>query len=244
MYKGINTCNGTETLKVISDAGNFNRWMYKTIKPFCKGLILEIGSGIGNISRFLLSDGFEVTLSDINNSYIDTLEGKFRDFDNLNEVILLDFAEKEINKKHTGLIGKYDTVLALNVLEHIDDHEQAVKNGLSLVKPGGNMIILVPAFESLYNEFDKAVYHKRRYSVKNLKDVVSVPGFNIIHNQYFNVAGILGWYISGKMLKKNVIPGSQMSFYNQLVPLWKVADRLLSRFCGLSLICVAEKSDR
>ena len=85
---------GTETLKVISSADNFNQWMYQTIKPYCKGNILEIGSGIGNISQFLLSDGFDITLSDLSASYFDILNDKFKSFDNLQEVILFDFAEK------------------------------------------------------------------------------------------------------------------------------------------------------
>jgi SAM-dependent methyltransferase len=234
--------NGTETLKVISDADKFNRWMYETIKPFCKGHILEIGSGIGNISRFLISDGYRVSLSDVSNSYIEILKKRFSGCDNFNEVIQFDFAEKEIRRKHSGMIGQYDTIVALNVLEHIDDHKQAVKNCLYLMKPGAKLIILVPAFESLYNQFDKAVEHHRRYSSRSLKKLITVPGLNIVHTQYFNAAGILGWYISGKMLRKNVIPGGQMSVYNKLVPLWKVADKLLNRFCGLSLICVAEKA--
>ncbi|MDD4143012.1 MAG: class I SAM-dependent methyltransferase [Prolixibacteraceae bacterium] len=242
MQKETEFNNGTETLKVISDANNFNRWMYETIKPFCKGHVLEIGSGIGNISQFLLSDGYEVTLSDINSSYLEILDKRFSGCDNFNEVILFDFAEKEIHRKHSGMIGKYDTIIALNVLEHIDDHEMAVKNCLYLMKPGANLIILVPAFESLYNEFDRAVEHQRRYSVKSLNEVMSVGGFNIIHTQYFNLAGILGWYVSGKMFKRSVIPGGQMSLYNKLVPFWKVADRLLGRFGGLSLIGVAERT--
>jgi len=242
MYKKIKINNGTETLRVISDAGKFNRWMYETIKPFCNGQILEIGSGIGNISRFLLTDGYRVTLSDIDRSYIETVEKRFSGFDNLDEVIHFDFAEKEINKKHSRIIGQFDTIVALNVLEHIDDHKQAVSNCLQLLKPDGKLVILVPAFEALFNEFDKAVEHKRRYSVRSLKEVMSISGFNIIHTQYFNVAGILGWYVSGKIFKKKVIPGGQMSVYNKLVPLWRVADRLMGRICGLSLICVAEKT--
>lgn len=242
MLKKTNINNGTKTLKVISDAGKFNRWMYETIRPFCRGQILEIGSGIGNISRFLLTDGYRVTLSDIESSYIETLSDSFRGSDNLDEIILFDFEEKEINKKHSGMIGKYDTIVALNVLEHIEDHEQAVENCRQMLRPGGKLVMLVPAFESLYNEFDKAVGHNRRYSLKNLKEVMSIPGLNIIHTQYFNVAGIVGWYVSGKMFKNKIIPGAQMELYNKLVPLWKIADLLFGRLCGLSLICVAEKS--
>jgi SAM-dependent methyltransferase len=233
---------GTETLKVISSADNFNQWMYQTIKPYCKGNILEIGSGIGNISQFLLSDGFDITLSDLSASYFDILNDKFKSFDNLQEVILFDFAEKELKLKYPRMVNKYDSIIALNVLEHIDDHRLAIENGLLLLKPGGNLIILVPAFQSLYNQFDKAVEHHRRYSVKSLQKVMSVSGFEIIQTRYFNAAGILGWYVSGKIFRNNIIPGGQMGFYNKLVPLWKIIDCLFGRFCGLSLICVARRT--
>lgn len=234
--------SGTETLKIISTADNFNQWMYQTVKPFCKGHILEIGSGIGNISRFLLSDGFDVTLSDINNSYFDILNKKFEIFENLKELILFDFAEKKLRQKYPQMIEKYDSVIALNVLEHIDDQGLAIENSLSLIKPGGNLIILVPAFQSLYNQFDIAVEHYRRYSVKSLHRVMSKPGFEILQTRYFNVAGILGWYVSGKIFHKDVIPGGQMGFYDKLVPLWKIIDRLFGRYFGLSLICIARRT--
>ncbi len=242
MPKISKTDNGEKILEVISDADNFNRWIYQTIKPYCKGHIFEIGSGIGNISQYLISDSYRVTLSDVNKSYVDILQKRFKRSGNLHEVLLFNFADRDIEANHSKIIESFDTVVALNVLEHVDDHLLAVKNSFSLLRPGGNLIILVPAFEALYNEFDKAVEHHRRYSVQSLKKLLSIPGFNIIHTQYFNAAGILGWYISGKIFGRKVIPSGQMSIYNKFIPLWKVADRLLNRFCGLSLICVSEKA--
>ncbi len=233
--------HGTEILEVISDAGNFNRWMYETIQPHCLGNVLEVGSGIGNISQFFLADGYQITLSDLNTGYFSILENKFGNYANRRGPVCLDFAEKELEKKYPQLIGQFDTVFALNVLEHVPDHEQAIRNCFSLLKPGGKLVLLVPAFQSLFNHFDEALEHQRRYTPKSLNKVMSVPGFQIVHTQYFNVAGILGWFVSGKLLRKKTIPGGQMNLYNRLVPLWKLSDFLLSRFCGLSVISVAQK---
>jgi SAM-dependent methyltransferase len=233
--------SGTDTLEVISDAGKFNQWMYDTIKPHCSGNILEIGSGIGNISQYFLNDNYSISLSDLSNDYFKILEQKFSGFPNLKGLFTLDFAEKELEKKYPHLIGQFDTVFALNVLEHVPDHEQSIKNCYKLLKPGGNLVILVPAFQSLFNQFDVALEHQRRYTPQTLKKVMNIPGFSIIHTQFFNVSGILGWYVSGKLMKKNAIPGGQMKLYDQLVPLWKVADWFLRPFWGLSVICVAKK---
>jgi len=234
--------SGTDTLEVISDAGKFNQWMYDTIKPYCSGNILEVGSGIGNISQYFLNDNFEISLSDLSNDYFKILEQKFSGFSNLKGLFTLDFAEKELELKYPHLIGQFDTVFALNVLEHVPDHEQAVKNCHKLLRPGGNLVILVPAFQSLFNQFDVALEHQRRYTPKTLKKVMDIPGFSIIQTQFFNVPGILGWYVSGKLMGKNLIPGGQMKLYDQLVPLWKVADWFLRPFLGLSVICVAKKN--
>lgn len=234
--------SGTDTLEVISNAGKFNQWMYDTIKPYCTGAILEIGSGIGNISQYFLNDNFEISLSDLSNEYFRILENKFSGFRNLKGLFTLDFAEKELEQKYPHLIGQFDTVFALNVLEHVPDHEQSIKNCHKLLKPGGTLVILVPAFQSLFNQFDVALEHQRRYTPKTLKKVMSILGFSIIHTQFFNVPGILGWYVSGKLMGKNAIPGGQMKLYDQLVPLWKVADWFLRPLLGLSVICVAKKN--
>jgi SAM-dependent methyltransferase len=232
---------GTETLEVISDAGKFNQWMYHTIKPFCSGKILEVGSGIGNISQYFLNDHQQISLSDLSPDYFNILESKFKGFQNLNALFTLDFAEKELEKKYPQLIGQFDTVFALNVLEHVRDHEQSIRNCYSLLKPGGKLIILVPAFQTLFNKFDVALEHQRRYTPKSLKKVMSIPGFTIIHTQYFNVMGILGWFVSGKLMGKNTIPGGQMRLYDQLVPVWKIVDSVFGGLLGLSVICVAQK---
>lgn len=234
--------HGTETLEVISDAGNFNQWMYQTIKPHCSGNVLEIGSGIGNISEYFLNDNFEISLSDLSNDYFRILEKKFEGFRSLKGLFTLDFAEKELEHKYPHLIGQFDTVFALNVLEHVPDHEQSIKNCHLLLKPGGKLVILVPAFQSLFNKFDVALEHQRRYTPESLKRVMLIPGFTIVHTQFFNVIGILGWYVSGKLKKKDTIPGGQMQLYDQLVPVWKIVDWFLRPLLGLSVICVVQKS--
>ncbi len=235
--------SGNDTLEVISDAVNFNTWMFETIKPYCSGNILEVGSGIGNISQFFIDDNFDISLSDLSNDYFKLLEDRFGGNKNLKGVFTLDFAEKELESKYPQLIGMFNTVFALNVLEHVPDHEQSIKNCYSLLKPGGNLVILVPAFQSLYNKFDAAMEHQRRYTPKSLKKVMSIPGFKIMHTQFFNVIGIMGWYMSGKLMQKKTIPGGQMRLYDKLVPLWKIADFILGRFWGLSVICVAQKNE-
>jgi SAM-dependent methyltransferase len=232
---------GTDTLEVISSASNFNRWMYETIKPHCKGKILEIGSGIGNISQFFVEEGAEITLSDFDTNYFPRLEEKFGSSPNMMGIHKVDFSVGHPEETYPHLIGQFDTVFALNVVEHIEDHYQALKNAHLFLRPGGNVVILVPAFQFLFNGFDRQLGHYRRYTQKSLKTLMESAGFKVIHSQYFNFIGTLGWYVSGNILRKQMIPGGQMKFYDTLVPLWKMVDFFTYRFSGLSVIQAGQK---
>src|SRR5690554_5046679 len=110
---------GTDTLEAISAADNFNRWMYQTIKPYCTGDILEVGSGIGNISQFFIKEGSEITLSDFDLSYHKRLQERFGEYPNMKGIYHIDLTVKNPEEEYTSLINKFDTVFALNVVEHI-----------------------------------------------------------------------------------------------------------------------------
>lgn len=236
-----NSKYGTETLEVISQAKKFNRWMFETIKPHCSGKILEIGSGIGNISEFFIDAGFDITLSDYENSYFPLLKKKFEGKENFGGIHLMDFSDKDLAKKFPDLNGRFDTVFALNVVEHIEDHVQALENAGKMLKKGGKVIILVPAFQSLYNSFDEQLEHYRRYTGKSLKAVLEEAGFEVVHSRYFNFMAIFGWFFSGKVLKKRIIPNNQLMLFNALVPVWRVLDHFTNRFAGVSVIQVGKK---
>ncbi|CAM3957991.1 MULTISPECIES: class I SAM-dependent methyltransferase [Flavobacterium] len=227
---------GLETLNVIEKANKFNKWMFDTIKPHCKGKILEIGSGIGNISEYFIKDKQDIILSDLRDNYIEIAKNKFT-----NEVIKIDLVDADFDTKYTNLLGTFDTVFALNVVEHIKDEVQAITNCKKLLKKGGHLIILVPAYQSLFNQFDVELEHYRRYTQKSLKKIIIENQLTIKKTFSFNVIGILGWFITGSVLKKKSIPEGQMGLFNKLVPIFKLADVLTFRKIGLSVICFAIK---
>ena len=232
---------GEETLLTFSKATAFNKWMCEQIIPWAKGHILEIGSGIGNISEILLQNNLTVTLSDLNPAYCNLLKSKFEYFDNCNGVISIDISDESFEEKYGDLLGKFDNIIALNVIEHIEDDGRAFANAKKLLKPGGQIIILVPAFTFLYNSFDRELGHYRRYTIQSLEQKMVESGFSIIHRQYFNMPAIFGWYFSGSIFKLKLIPENQLSFYNSLVPLFRVVDKLFQRTMGISVIMVGGK---
>jgi len=232
---------GLSTLETIAKADKFNQWMFNTIAPYCSGRILEIGSGIGNISQFFLESGFDIILSDVRDSYCEALKHKFSKAETQVEVLLIDLAHTEFEDTCVKYQGAFDTVFALNVVEHIKDDHLALKNCRFLLRKGGNLIILVPAFQNLYNTFDAELGHYRRYTKNSLHSLFLANGLDIIHSQYFNLMGILGWFLSGRILRKKTIPRGQMEFYNALVPVFKVLDKIALKSCGLSVIAVGRK---
>jgi 2-polyprenyl-3-methyl-5-hydroxy-6-metoxy-1,4-benzoquinol methylase len=232
---------GMEILDVISKADKFNRWMYETIKPYCSGKVLEIGSGIGNISKYFLAGQFQIVLTDVRDIYCDKLKEKFSSDSNLLGVENLDLVDLDFDKKYVTHFEKYNTVFALNVVEHIKDDGLAIANAKKLLVNGGHLIILVPAYQKLYNQLDKALEHYRRYTKKQLNVLFANSGLEIIGSKYFNAVGIAGWYVSGKLQKNEAIPEGQMGLYNTLVPIIKIVDKVVFNEFGLSVISIGRK---
>jgi SAM-dependent methyltransferase len=232
---------GIETLDVLSSADKFNTWMYETIKPYCKGEILEIGSGIGNISKYFLEAKANITLSDIRVNYCQYLEENLKKYSTLKEIVNLDLVDPLFETKYKNHLNKFDTVFALNVVEHIKDDKLALENAKKLLKSSGKLIILVPAYDFLYNNFDAELYHYRRYNLKKLQSLFTSANLNILQGFYFNCIGMLGWYVSGKLQGNKNIPKSQVSIYNKLVWLFRIADKIVMNKTGLSVIVIGEK---
>lgn len=232
---------GMDTLNVVAKANRFNTWMYQTIKPYCSGQILEIGSGIGNISDYFIDNEQQITLSDIHKNYVDILQKKHSHKTCLQNVLLMDIVDTEFDTKFKEYFETFDTIYALNIIEHVEDDYQAIANIKKLLKPNGSIIILLPAYQNLYNTFDKELEHYRRYNRKTLNTLISSNKLKVIHSQYFNFIGIFGWWFSGSLLKKKTIPEGQMSFYNLLVPIFKAVDKIIFNKMGLSVISIATK---
>ena len=231
---------GLMTLQAIAQAGSFNKWMYDTIRPFCKGRILEIGSGIGNISDFFIADKANILLSDVRPAYCDYLRGRYAGSANVQGVMTIDLAHPQFETAYAQLLNNFDTVFALNVVEHISDDDRAIGNAASLLAPGGNLVILVPAYQWLYNRFDRELHHYRRYTRKSLVSLMS-PHARVVHSQYFNLPAIPGWFVSGRLFNRKTIKGWQMKLFNGLVPVFRVMDRLVQNKLGISVIAVASR---
>lgn len=232
---------GEETLAVISQAGAFNRWMYTTIAPWCQGKLLEIGSGVGNLSQFFLAKEQFIHLTDLRAGYCAQLEEQFGEHPHCLGVSQVDLVAPDFETRYADLLGQFDSVFALNVVEHIEDDLLALANARLLLRQGGRLVILVPAYQWLYTKIDQGLGHYRRYTVPTLSQAMTQAGLTVVHQQYFNAMGILAWWISGKLQRNEQIPEGQMQLYNTFVPIFKGIDALVGRRLGLSAVAIGER---
>jgi 2-polyprenyl-3-methyl-5-hydroxy-6-metoxy-1,4-benzoquinol methylase len=155
---------------------NNNKWIFDRIKPYLGERIMEIGSGIGNISRFCIREKRTLVVSDVNDKYL----GYLREFFGGNPsvtVVKYDITRPLFTDANPAPSG-IDTVICVNVLEHIEDDSLALANMRDLLTPGGRLILLVPAMKALYGSLDIKLGHYRRYEKDELVNKLRATGFD------------------------------------------------------------------
>jgi glycosyltransferase involved in cell wall biosynthesis len=225
-----------QTLQKMKKLHRYNQWIFSQFRPFLGKRVLEIGSGIGNITKFLL-DRDLVIATDVEPKYLTFLKeifGKYKKF----RVEGFDISDSEMEHYRSYHI---DSVICFNVLEHIEQDEKALKNIFNLLEPGGRLLLLTPSHSWLHGTLDRHLGHYRRYGKKELKNKLETIGFKVVFLRYFNRIGIMGWFLNSKILRRKRLPSFQLRIYNLLVPLFKL-EKFFPLPFGTSLLVVAEKS--
>lgn len=225
-----------ETLEKMSGMRRFNEHMYRTIKPFLGRSIVEAGSGHGNITDYLLGGGATVVATDLEQSALERLRANYSAYDNVS------VARWDMTRPLRVPAGgePVDTVVCLNVLEHIEDEQGALLSARRLLEgTGGRLVLLVPAHDALFSPLDESVGHVRRYSKRSLLDALDAAGFEVDHVQWFNLLGMLGWWLNGKVLGRDRLPSGQLGLYEAVSGVWLQVEKRIDLPVGLSLIAIA-----
>jgi SAM-dependent methyltransferase len=224
-----------ETLDDLSAAINYNRWIYGILCPYIGKRILEIGCGTGNITGFLASHG-QVLATDFNQGYLDAAKNK------LKGVSGISYKTIDLGRSLSSLRSfKPDSIICVNVLEHISDDRKVLDECFKLLPPGGKLSLFVPALQYLYGSMDISYGHHRRYNRLELIYKIENAGYHVEYCRYLNLLGILGWWLNGKILKRKIIPKSQMLLYDRIVSFSQHVEKFLPKPIGLSLFCAATK---
>lgn len=236
LNRRFTTHDGFYVLTAVRGDG-LNKWMYSQFVRFVGQNVLEAGCGIGNLSRFMLSKN-SLTCVDIDKLYVDAIDQKFGHLENFS-AIRADLSSSEFKSK-LDVAKSTDTIICLNVLEHIRNDDEVIRNFYDIVEEGGHVIVLVPQYESLFGPVDTTVGHVRRYSRPDLERKFRDAGFDIIHSQPFNRLGAIGWWLNGKVFRKSTLSPLSMWLFNLSLPAAKLIEKL-SFLPALSVIVVGMK---
>ncbi len=209
-------------------------WLYENIAPYLGRRVLEIGCGLGNFARHLINRELYVGI-DISEESVAHAMDVYGSYPNMH-VCLADVTDTTFGDlRHFDI----DTVFSLNVFEHIEDDITALRNARRVLRPGGTLILVVPAHDWLYGTMDRSIGHYRRYNKQKMAGRLSQAGLTCITQRYINALGSIGWLINGKILRQDVPPTGQLHFFNRLVPLLKRLERSMDMPFGISLLTVA-----
>lgn len=226
----------------MASVDRYNRWIYSEIAPFVGQNVLEVGCGIGNMTRHLLGAQRVIALDRLPGSVALVAE-TFADMPHVHTCLGDITAPSTVEQLVPYTI---DTVVCLNVLEHIERDDVALRHMFRLLQPGGHLLLFVPAGTYMYGTLDRALGHYRRYARTDLAARVAQAGFRPQRVSYLNLAGIPGWWLNSRVLHRQLLPTGQLRLFNRLAPLLIWTERALRRVwdvpAGQSLLCIAHKS--
>lgn len=225
-------------LAAMEHAPRFNRWMADTVQPYLGDRILEIGAGIGNLTRLLCTGQSRYIVSDIDRSYLNRLHGELRDRSNISLIT----CDLENSDDFRPIAGSADTAICINVLEHVEDDLGGLQNLRSALVPGGRAIVLVPQGQSVYGTMDETLGHCRRYSKAALASRMELAGFDLEQIIEFNRITYPGWFLNGRILRRRSVSRVQLWLFDLLVPLWRRVDMFLP-WPPTSLIAIGARRD-
>jgi glycosyltransferase involved in cell wall biosynthesis len=226
---------GSHILVELERTRRFNLWMGDTLRPFIGDRVLEIGAGIGNLTNQFIPRDLYIA-SDINPNYLHYLRSYSFGKPYL-RVMQIDAA----NPDHFhDLEGQFDTVVMLNVLEHLVDEQQALRNLWSALQPGGRAIVLVPQHPGLYGTLDQALEHRKRYTPADFEAALTQAGFRVEKMFDFNRFSAPGWWLNGKVLRRKKFSRIQLKIMDTMMPVLKRIEGLWP-WAGVSVIGIGVK---
>lgn len=226
-----------ETLNDLAEAANYNHWLHEILLAHAGRRVLEIGCGTGNIAEGFIKTGRIYLGVDLQEAHLRQARRRFGKQKGVS------FKKIDLEKGVSVLRSfRPDTIVSVNVLEHIQDDEKVLNQCRKILSSQGKVLVFVPAMRVLYGSMDRTYGHVRRYEKEELEQKITRAGFLLETCFFTNRIGLFGWWWNGRVLKKQTIPRFQMLAYDRIFPYVMRLDRILWKLpFGLSLFCVARK---
>lgn len=226
-------------LEVFASAVNWKRYFTSLIEPFIQGNVLEVGAGIGGTTRILASHKVESWTCLEPDCNLASIMKEVFESDAILKAIPLKIIEGNIQNLSRNV--SYNTILYIDVLEHIEEDREELRKAASLLAPGGSIVVLSPAHQFLFSPFDQAIGHFRRYSRSTLK-LIAPGGLNQIRLDYIDSIGFFASLVNRLFLKSKKPSLKQILFWDQfMIPLSRITDPLFCYLLGKSILGVWNK---
>jgi len=230
--------SGTDTveyegddLEALSTMHRYREWIVNHFEPYLTGEAVEIGAGIGNIAHHIAPHVSSLLLVEPSSRLVETMEIKFSENDKI-AITRWDF-DGFVNDTASEV---FDCVILVNILEHIEDDENALKECRRILRRNGKLLILVPALPFLFSDLDSKHGHFRRYARGDLMSKVRDANFDIIYSSYFDMLGIIPWYLLNTLGGAVRFDPTLMSIYDKIfVPITRWFESRISPPIGKNL---------
>ncbi|SPE40020.1 Ribosomal RNA adenine methylase transferase (fragment) [Candidatus Sulfopaludibacter sp. SbA3] len=214
-------------------ASSYFAWQGRLVRPHLGRRVVEIGCGIGNFTGRLLDRELVVAV-DTEADCVQRLLERYPAHSNLHAFVSEDFAS----------LARFapDSVVCLNVLEHIEDDRRALRQMASMLPSGGVIVLLLPAFPALFGPIDRNLGHHRRYTRTSLVRLADACGLLIRRAHYVNALGFFGWWLNAHLFHREAQSPAQIALFDHLVaPVMSRVEALVKPPFGQSLLAVLEK---
>jgi len=235
-----------QDLEALNDLPGYYGWILETFAPYLGGRVLEVGAGTGNFAAHYVDAVREATLLEPAPNLYRSLAERFSGKAHVAPIrgLLEDWCDGRRGPRSLR-DGCFDAAVMVNVLEHIEDDRGTVARLGRLLRPEGTLLLFVPALPWLYGSLDALVHHYRRYSSWGLERTVREAGLEVVHLRYFDVLGVVPWFVTGRIFRRRKFdPGAARVYDRIVIPLARRLERWLRVPLGKNLICVARRPSR
>ncbi len=222
-------------LESLASAQNYIAWLASLASPYLGDDPIEIGAGAGDYASAWLAEGLaRITLTEADPYLLGELRSRFERDGRV--------AVRELDVT-TSPKAEHSAVVAFNVLEHIEDDAGALRSARNLVRPGGAIVMLVPAFEFATSRFDHDIGHHRRYTKRTLGAAYRNAGIAVERLAYVNAPGLLGWVVAMKWFRRAPGEGVLLRAWDSVVvPVARRVEAVKAPPFGQSLLAVGRSS--
>ena len=227
---------GRGLLNSLTGTPQYLSWITRKLRPSLGDTVLEIGAGLGNLTGRLMARKLNYVAAEADPLYLHALRNRFLRTPNVTVCQLA----PENPADYSRWEAQFDTALCINVLESAEDPAAVLRSVRECLKPGGNVIVLVPQGKGLYGSLDQAMGHHHRFSVQEVSQLLTTAGFRMEQVHQLNKIGAVSWFIYGKLLGRKKIAKAALKLFDKTVWIWRRIDGALP-WRGLSLIAIARR---